>query len=428
MRININRDILAGYVLVLLLVVGWFWIFSQSSSKEYDKVREDINGTIQIETNLRNLQISEFDGLMLAHIDFMVKKDVESLQALTSSIRRLNSSFALLQPRLMEINRPRVESAQQNIVSYFETIKDLEDITTNSTLNARLERIENFYTVQNNNLNLVRIDLESLRSVLAQDVSKRVNDLPSLLSSKFTLFYFLFAAIIIISATFGWFFSRKITTKINEVSEHLNTASEKILSAAQSEEEMFKTQSESLDRTAQTLDELSEFSKEVASNADNVSEKIEIAASSMSDLKNKAHEIGKITTTIDEITHQINILSLNASIEASRAGEQGKGFSAVALEIRKLAENTRGFTDNITRLIKDIQSNTVDTVDLTNNSVNLVRRITDSVNKQNNATEEINTAVSDINDSMKTSVENIRETVESSENIHKLSNQLKAMT
>ncbi|WP_310831550.1 methyl-accepting chemotaxis protein [Paenibacillus pedocola] len=69
-------------------------------------------------------------------------------------------------------------------------------------------------------------------------------------------------------------------------------------------------------------------------------------------------EINTIITTINEIAAQTNLLSLNASIEASRAGEHGLGFAVVAGEIRKLAEATGRSSLQITEIITDIQQQT----------------------------------------------------------------------
>jgi len=69
-------------------------------------------------------------------------------------------------------------------------------------------------------------------------------------------------------------------------------------------------------------------------------------------------KIGKITKFADIITgvsEQTNLLSFNAAIEATRAGELGKGFSVVADEIRRLAEKSKGFAEEITTLIDEIR-------------------------------------------------------------------------
>lgn len=79
--------------------------------------------------------------------------------------------------------------------------------------------------------------------------------------------------------------------------------------------------------------------------------KITTSLTGINELKATSEEIIKITQGIEEIADQTNLLALNASIEAARAGEHGKGFSVVATEVRKLAENAKMMSNNINSLI-----------------------------------------------------------------------------
>ena len=80
-------------------------------------------------------------------------------------------------------------------------------------------------------------------------------------------------------------------------------------------------------------------------------------------LSGKSAEIGNITQVITDITQKTNLLALNAAIIASQAGEHGRSFAVVADEIRSLAQESASSTDEINRIIEEIQSFIATTVD-----------------------------------------------------------------
>ncbi|MFC4344657.1 methyl-accepting chemotaxis protein [Cupriavidus numazuensis] len=73
-------------------------------------------------------------------------------------------------------------------------------------------------------------------------------------------------------------------------------------------------------------------------------------------LNEKAGNINQVITTISRVADQTNLLSLNAAIEAEKAGEYGRGFSVVATEIRRLADQTAVATYDIEQMVREIQS------------------------------------------------------------------------
>lgn len=87
--------------------------------------------------------------------------------------------------------------------------------------------------------------------------------------------------------------------------------------------------------------------------------------SKMADLTTAAQEIGQVVGTISDIAEQTNLLALNATIEAARAGEAGKGFAVVASEVKELARQTSEATRDISSRVEAIQASSSQAVEST---------------------------------------------------------------
>jgi methyl-accepting chemotaxis protein len=117
-------------------------------------------------------------------------------------------------------------------------------------------------------------------------------------------------------------------------------------------------------------------------------------------LQEKSITINKIVGTINEIADQTNLLSLNASIEAARAGEAGRGFSVVALEIRKLADQSMQAVHEIEKLINDIQQQTKEAVLTAKEANSVVKEQEEAVNNTEDSFEDINNHVEKLIDNV----------------------------
>ncbi len=113
-------------------------------------------------------------------------------------------------------------------------------------------------------------------------------------------------------------------------------------------------------------------------------------------LADGAQRIGEVIELINSIAEQTNLLALNATIEAARAGEAGKGFAVVASEVKTLATQTATATEEISSQISAIQHSTEQAVSAIVSIGDIVREISqvsdsisNSVTEQNSATEEI---------------------------------------
>lgn len=131
-------------------------------------------------------------------------------------------------------------------------------------------------------------------------------------------------------------------------------------------------------------------------------------------------EIEKVVQMINEIGEQTNLLALNAAIEAARAGEYGKGFSVVADEVRKLSEQSVRSTRVIENIVKQIQSDTKESVrfmgvaiesvqtglDTTNQTAAKFQQIVSSVNEIGPHIGEVSSTISSITESTKEVAQN----------------------
>lgn len=95
---------------------------------------------------------------------------------------------------------------------------------------------------------------------------------------------------------------------------------------------------------------------------------------SMQKLQQKTKEVEEIAEMIFSISNKTNLLALNASIESARAGEAGRGFAVVAEQIRQLAEQTRISTENIGKIIGELNSNAVEVVDAVGESIEATQK------------------------------------------------------
>ncbi len=179
---------------------------------------------------------------------------------------------------------------------------------------------------------------------------------------------------------------KKFVTEIREAALQLSTSSAEVLAAATQNESSTSAQASAIHETTATMEELKGASHQIAENAQMVAaiaeqtlsggkqgegaikafmismEKVRHNAVEVDDaiakLSKRVERIGTVVEVIDEIADRSDLLALNAALEGAKAGEAGRGFSIVAAEMRRLAENVMESTKEIKNLITEIREAT----------------------------------------------------------------------
>jgi methyl-accepting chemotaxis protein len=203
-------------------------------------------------------------------------------------------------------------------------------------------------------------------------------------------------------------------TSLAGAAQEMTGATTQIASSASSTAAQAETVSAAAEQISRSVDSVSAGSEEMGAAIREISlnateaaqvagEAVDLAArtsSTMNQLGESSAEIGNVIKVITAIAEQTNLLALNATIEAARAGELGKGFAVVASEVKDLAQETARATEDISRRVEAIQSDTGGAVIAIEEITRVIARISDfqttiasAVEEQTATTAEMNRSV-----------------------------------
>jgi methyl-accepting chemotaxis protein len=192
--------------------------------------------------------------------------------------------------------------------------------------------------------------------------------------------------------------SQQITANSEETSAQANVVSE----AAQQVSQNLQTVATGAEEMGASIKEIAKNATEAAKVATSAVKVAEATNAAVAKLGDSSTEIGQVIKVITSIAQQTNLLALNATIEAARAGEAGKGFAVVANEVKELAKETAKATEDISRKIEAIQTDTkaavdaIATISAVINQINEISfTIATAVEEQNATTNEMSRNVSE---------------------------------
>ncbi len=208
--------------------------------------------------------------------------------------------------------------------------------------------------------------------------------------------YIILAIIVFIILLLTWFnraFVKKITSTISGVANNVAHAAGDIMNSVEQQAAAADTQAKSVEQIANELEHISDSARKIAATSLSVEkiagatassagegvQAVDDAIASMGTIRSEVNTIAEKVTfagkkaeqilesidAVQEIADETHLLALNASIESAAAGEFGKRFAVVASEVRRLADRTREFTEEIQAIVNDVHSSTQDSVEVT---------------------------------------------------------------
>ncbi len=228
--------------------------------------------------------------------------------------------------------------------------------------------------------------------VLAQDMDDMLEQIRELVADMANFGHNVSEAALKVSGASG-----EILTSINEVSDTVNVMGQGVSEQAKDTEKSFLQMTEFAgqigeafegtekvgkvaSKTQETISSGKTIVGELMQQVNATSEVTSVIIRDIDELQQQSKDIGSVVETINGIAATTNLLSLNASIEAARAGDAGRGFAVVAEQIRGLAEQSVDSVKRIEKIIKAIQQKTQITVSSAKNAEQLLGSQTEALN------------------------------------------------
>jgi len=367
---------ISSLFLIIVGAVGYWSTYalidtSYSVTHSY-KVAEQIASYL---SNLKDAETGQRGYLLTGNLDYLEPHTaaVEAAHKMLNELRKLTADS--------QIQQHRVDQLETLTAAKFAELKRTIDLRKAGHADDALK------VVLGNEGKVYMDDLRKVAEQMNQEerilLDKRAAEAEATVTTaKITILYGTLICLIFVSVI-GFLISRSLATQLGAAVGHVQSSSAELQAAATQQASGAKEQASAMNEISTTISELGVSSRQIAESAQRVAQiaeqtaaaaragegtvdkgqeaisgirrQIDQVVSHMLDLGRKSQEIGAVLDIVSELAEQTNILAINATIEATGAGEAGKRFAVVAEEIRKLADRVANSTKGIRSQVDDVR-------------------------------------------------------------------------
>jgi len=382
MRLNrtFGQKIAAGFAVVALLGVVTGIVAIRALRDVVESKDEVIARSMNVLIDARGLDAA-FDRMALGARGFIISPQERFLERLSEAKRSFAESLERIEGGLDPEGVAALSEIERGAQAYRQALDELIEMRrAGASLEAISDVFDERITPQRD-----QVGLQLSRFVERQTgiLDQRKQSATDAASAAVRFVTGTVGALMLFALAISLLLTRTLARQIGTAVAQVQSSSAELQAAATQQATGAKEQATAMNEIATTIGELLATSQQIAESAQRVAQiaedtsksagtggstvgrasesvtgirrQVDVIVSHMLELGRKSQEIGSVLEIVSELAEQTNILAINATIEASGAGEAGRRFGVVAEEIRKLADRVGGATKEIRGLIEDVR-------------------------------------------------------------------------